>query len=76
MFTITLSDGSQLEGLALNGNNFISKNEVAETTFAGNLYVNAKEATMYAGSAAGTSKGTFTATSLTVNTTITAKTLH
>ena len=37
MFTITLSDGSQLEGLALNGNNFISKNEVAETTFAGKL---------------------------------------
>ncbi len=43
---------------------------IQETTFAGNLNVNAKEATMYAGSAAGTSKGTFTATSLTVNTTI------
>ena len=37
MFTITLSDGSQLEGLTLNGNNFISDNEVTEATFAGKL---------------------------------------
>ena len=37
MFTIRLSDGSQIEGLILNGNNFISKNEVTESTFAGKL---------------------------------------
>ena len=37
MFTIRLSDGSQLESLTLNGNNFISKNEVTESTFAGKL---------------------------------------
>ena len=37
MFTIRLSDGSQLEGLTLNGNNFISNNEITEATFAGKL---------------------------------------
>lgn len=43
---------------------------IRETTFAGTLNVNAKETTMYAGSAAGTAKGTFSATDLIVNTTI------
>ena len=37
MFTITLSDGTQLTNLELNGNNFISDTEVTETTFAGKL---------------------------------------
>ena len=36
-FTITLSDGTQLIELELNGNNFISKNEVKEETFSGKL---------------------------------------
>ena len=37
MFTIRLSDGSQIEGLILNGNNFISDRELTEATFAGKL---------------------------------------
>ena len=35
--TITLSDGSKLEGLSLNGNNFISKNPITENIFKGKL---------------------------------------
>ena len=36
-FTITLADGTQLAGLELNGNNFISKNEISKNTFTGKL---------------------------------------
>ena len=36
-FTVTLADGTQLVGLELNGNNFISKAEVTPATFAGKL---------------------------------------
>ena len=36
-FTITLADGTQITDLALNGNNFISSNEITESTFAGKL---------------------------------------
>ena len=36
-FTITLADGTQLTGLELNGNNFISKTQVTPETFAGKL---------------------------------------
>ena len=36
-FTITLADGTQLSGLELNGNNFVSKTEVTEDTFRGKL---------------------------------------
>ena len=36
-YTITLSDGSKLEGLTLNGNNFISTTPVAEDQFDGKL---------------------------------------
>ncbi|MBQ7154437.1 MAG: hypothetical protein IJR85_02640 [Synergistaceae bacterium] len=36
-FTVTLADGTQLSGLALNGNNFVSKTEVTEETFRGKL---------------------------------------
>ena len=36
-FTVKLADGTQLTGLELNGNNFISKTEVTEATFAGKL---------------------------------------
>jgi len=36
-YTITLSDGTELSGLALNGNNFISTEEVTEETFEGKL---------------------------------------
>ncbi len=36
-FTVTLADGTQLCGLELNGNNFISKTEVTPATFAGKL---------------------------------------
>lgn len=35
--TITVSDGTQLSGLGLNGNNFISPVEVTEETFRGKL---------------------------------------
>ena len=34
---ITLADGTQLSGLELNGNNFVSKTEVTEETFRGKL---------------------------------------
>ncbi len=32
-FTITLSDGTQLKDLQLNGNNFVSKSKVTQDTF-------------------------------------------
>jgi len=37
IFTITLADGTQLAGLELSGNNFISENEVTAETFNGKL---------------------------------------
>lgn len=37
MYTITLSDGSTIEHLRLNGNNFISRVEVTEEDFEGKL---------------------------------------
>ena len=37
MYTITLSDGTRLENLTLNGNNFVSKTEVTANTFRGKL---------------------------------------
>ena len=36
-FTVTLADGTQLGGLELNGNNFISKTELTTDTFKGKL---------------------------------------
>lgn len=36
-FTITLSDGSQISELRLNGNNFISKKELTRADFDGKL---------------------------------------
>lgn len=36
-YTIKLSDGTTLENLGLNGNNFVSRAEVTETTFTGKL---------------------------------------
>ena len=36
-FKVTLADGTQLAGLELNGNNFISKEEVTVDTFRGKL---------------------------------------
>lgn len=36
-YKVTLSDGTELTGLLLNGNNFISRTEVDEGTFAGKL---------------------------------------
>lgn len=36
-YTITLSDGTALTGLTLNGGNFVSKKEVSAETFAGRL---------------------------------------
>lgn len=36
-FTITLADGTQLGGLEMNGNNFVSKMEVTADTFRGKL---------------------------------------
>ena len=36
-FTVTLADGTQLNGLEMNGNNFVSKTEVTAQTFAGKL---------------------------------------
>lgn len=36
-YTIKLSDGTILENLGLNGNNFVSQAEVTETTFTGKL---------------------------------------
>ena len=35
-WTITLADGTSLEGLELNGNNFISETEIDEGIFEGN----------------------------------------
>ena len=37
VITITLADGTQLSGLEMNGNNFISPVEVTEETFRGKL---------------------------------------
>ena len=37
MYTITLSDGSTIGNLMLNGNNFVSKTEVTDADFAGKL---------------------------------------
>ena len=34
---ITLADGTKLENLSLNGNNFVSENEITEDIFNGNL---------------------------------------
>ena len=36
-FSITLADGTSISGLELNGNNFVSKQEVTEDTFKGKL---------------------------------------
>lgn len=36
-FTVTLADGTQLTDLELNGQNFVSQNEVSGSTFAGKL---------------------------------------
>ncbi len=36
-FEITLADGTQLAGLELNGNNFVSQNEISAETFKGKL---------------------------------------
>ena len=36
-FEIALADGSRISGLGLNGNNFISQNEVTAETFSGKL---------------------------------------
>lgn len=37
MYTITLSNGTKLENLILNGNNFIAPSEIADSVFDGNL---------------------------------------
>ena len=37
IYTITLSDGTVLSDLALNGNNFVSQTEATEAMFAGKL---------------------------------------
>ena len=36
-YKITLSDGTELRGLGLNGNNFVSKTEIKVSDFAGKL---------------------------------------
>ena len=36
-YKVILQDGTAIESLRLNGNNYISKTEVTEATFAGNL---------------------------------------
>ena len=36
IYTVTLADGTELSGLRLNGNNFISENEISAGVFAGN----------------------------------------
>lgn len=36
-YKMTLSDGSELDDLKLNGNNYISNTELTEDTFSGNL---------------------------------------
>ena len=37
IYTIKLADGSELIGLGLNGNNFVSPTEITEETFEGKL---------------------------------------
>ena len=37
MYTITLNDGTKLENLVLNGNNFISQTKIEDSTFENNL---------------------------------------
>lgn len=37
MYKITLSDGTQLENLTLNGNNYIAQGEIADSVFEGKL---------------------------------------
>lgn len=37
MYSITLSDGSVIENLELNGNNFIAETEIPDSTFEGKL---------------------------------------
>lgn len=37
MYTIVLADGTRIENLELNGNNFISKRIIDDSTFDGNL---------------------------------------
>ena len=37
IYTITLSDGTKIHNLSLNGNNFVSQEEVTEEMFAGKL---------------------------------------
>lgn len=37
MYTITLTDGTKLENLKLNGNNYISEEIIDDTVFEGNL---------------------------------------
>lgn len=37
MWKVKLNDGTELENLSLNGNNFISQEEIAESVFEGNL---------------------------------------
>lgn len=37
MYTITLADGTKIDNLELNGNNFVSQLEIIENTFVGNL---------------------------------------
>lgn len=37
IYTLTLSDGTQIGGLKVNGNNFVSKQEISEGTFKGKL---------------------------------------
>ena len=37
MYTIKLADGTQLKKLELNGNNYISKTEIKDNVFEGNL---------------------------------------
>ena len=36
-YSVTLSDGTKLDNLALNGNNFVSASEVTKDTFKGKL---------------------------------------
>lgn len=37
MYKITLSDGTQLDNLELNGNNYIAQSEISDTVFDGKL---------------------------------------
>lgn len=38
MFTVKLSDGTELKNLTLNGNNYISEEEIEYSVFENNLY--------------------------------------